>query len=123
MKFVLALLLIATISFLAGLLFDWWSIAVVAFLVALLIPQTLARSFFCGFLGIFLLWAALAFWIDDKNGGRLSHQVAELFKLGGSSLLLVFITALIGGVVGGFAAMAGGSLRPLKARRRSLSSY
>jgi hypothetical protein len=117
MKFVLALLLIATLSFLAGLLLDWWSIAVVAFLVALLIPQTLIRSFLSGFVGIFVLWAILAFWIDTKNGGKLSHQIAELFRLGGSSVLLVLITALIGGLVGGFAAMAGGSLRPVKVRR------
>jgi hypothetical protein len=117
MKFVLTLLLIATLSFLAGLLLDWWSIAVVGFLVALLIPQTLFRSFLSGFLGIFVLWATLAFWIDGKNGSRLSHQIAELFKLGGSSILLVLITALIGGLVGGFAAMAGGALRPVKVRR------
>jgi hypothetical protein len=117
MRFFLALLLIATVGFLAGLLLDWWSIAIVAFLVALLIPQNLLRSFLSGFLGIFVLWATLTLWIDTNNSGKLSHQVAELFKLGGSSLLLVFITALLGGVVGGFASMAGGSLRPVKVRR------
>lgn len=117
MKFVLALLLTATISFLAGLRLEWWSIAVVAFLVALLIPQVLSRSFLAGFLGIFILWAILAFWINNENGGRLGKEIAELFKLGGSPALLVLITAFIGGVVGGFAAMAGSSLRPIKVRR------
>ena len=117
MKFLLAILLTATISFLAGLRLEWWSIALVAFLVALLIPQAIVRSFFSGFLGIFILWAVLAFWIDNENGGLLGKEIAELFKLGGSSILLILITAFIGGVVGGFAAMAGSSLRPVKLRR------
>jgi hypothetical protein len=118
MRFILALLLTATLGFLAGLRLEWWSIALAAFLVALLIPQTTGRSFLSGFTGIFILWALLAFWIDAKNGSTLSHRIAELFKLGGSSILLVFVTALIGGLVGGFAAMAGSSLRPAASIRK-----
>lgn len=113
MRFILALLLTASLAFLAGLRLEWWSIALVAFLVALLIPQTVSNSFLSGFAGIFLLWALLAFWIDHKNGSTLSQRMAELFKLGGSSILLILVTALIGGLVGGFAAMAGSSLRPV----------
>jgi hypothetical protein len=118
MRFILALLLTATLAFLAGLRLEWWSVALVAFLVALLIPQSISSSFLSGFVGIFLLWAILAFWIDNKNGNTLSHRIAELFKLGGSSILLILVTALIGGVVGGFAAIAGSSLRPAPRRRR-----
>jgi hypothetical protein len=118
MKFILALLLTASLAFLAGLRLEWWSIAIVAFLIALLIPQTISRSFLSGFTGIFLLWALLAFWIDNRNGSTLSHRIAELFKLGGSSLLLILVTAFIGGLVGGFAAMAGSSFRPVSKARR-----
>lgn len=118
MRLVLALLLTATISFLAGLRLEWWSIALVSFLVALLIPQTIGRAFLSGFLGIFILWAVLALWIDMKNGSALSAEIAELFKLGGYSFLLILVTALIGGIVGGFAAMAGTALRPVPKLRR-----
>ena len=118
MRLVLALLLTATLSFLAGLRFEWWSIALVSFLVALLIPQKIGVAFLSGFLGIFILWAILAVWIDSKNGNLLSFKMAELFKLGGSSILLILVTALIGGLVGGFAAMAGSSLRPAPKIRR-----
>jgi hypothetical protein len=69
-------------------------------------------SFLSGLVGIFLLWTIVASWIDIKNSSMLSHKVSELFKLGGSSILLILVTALIGGLVGGFAAMAGSSLRP-----------
>lgn len=118
MRFILAFLLTASLAFLAGLKLEWWSIAVVAYLVALLIPQTTGSAFLSGFAGIFLLWTLLAFWIDSRNGSTLSHRIAELFKLNGSSVLLVFVTALIGGLVGGFAAMAGTSLRPAPKVRR-----
>lgn len=111
MRFVLALLLTAALAFLAGKFLPWWSIAIVAFLVALLFPQKISKSFFSGFLGIFLLWSLLAVWIDSKNGSLLSSKVAALFQLGGSSILLIMVTALIGALVGGFAALSGASLR------------
>jgi len=118
MKFILALLLTATLCFLAGLRLEWWSIAIVSFLVALLIPQKIGGAFVSGFVGVFILWATLAVWIDSKNGNMMSYKIAELFKLGGSSVLLILVTALIGGLVGGFAAMAGSSLRPVPKLRR-----
>lgn len=113
MRFILATLLTATLSFIAGLYAPWWSIAVISFVVALLIKQRYGLAFISGFLGIFLLWVILAFWIDAKNNGVLSHKIAELFPLGGSSVLLILVTGLVGGLVGGFAAMSGSSIRPL----------
>ena len=112
MRFLLSLLLIILLSFIAGLYFPWWSIAIIAFAVALFIPQNIYKSFLAGFLGIFLLWGILAFWIDSKNDSILSQKIAQLFYLGSSSISLILVTALIGAIVGGFAAMSGSSLRP-----------
>jgi hypothetical protein len=111
MKFVLTTLLIILLSFIAGLYLPWWSIAIVSFVAALLIQPRIGFGFLAGFFGIFLLWAALAFWIDTNNESILSHKIALLFPLGGSTISLILITALIGGLVGGFAAMAGSSIR------------
>lgn len=118
MRFFLAVILIILLCFIAGLYLPWWSIALVAFLVALLLSLGAGRSFLAGFSGVFLLWALLSFWIDVKNESVLSHKIAQLFPLGGSSILLILITALIGALVGGFAAMAGGSLRPARHTRK-----
>lgn len=114
MRFLLATLLTALLSFIAGLYLPWWSIAIVAFLVAILMRQFIGRSFLAGFLGIFLLWFIVAFSIDSKNEHILSQKIAQVFPLGGSSILLILITALIGALVGGFAAMSGASLLPRK---------
>ena len=111
MKFALTTLLIFLLSFIAGLYLPWWSIAIVAFLAALLVQPRIGFGFLAGFLGIFLLWASIAFWIDVNNESILSRKVALLFPLGGSSILLIVVTALVGGLVGGFAAMAGSSIR------------
>lgn len=114
MRFLLSILLTAALSFLTGMYLPWWSIAIIAFAVALLIPQSIAASFLSGFMAIFLLWGVLALWIDIKNQSILSHKIAQIFPLGGSSILLILVSALVGAFVGGFAAMAGGSLKPLK---------
>ena len=113
MRFLLATLLTASLSFIAGLYFPWWSLAVVSFLVALFIRQRIAASFIAGFTGIFILWGVLALWIDLKNNQILSHKIAQLFPLGGSSILLILVTAFVGALVGGFAAMSGSSVLPL----------
>ena len=112
MRFLLATLLTALLSFIAGLYLPWWSVAIIAFLVALFIRQFVGKSFLSGFLGIFLLWFVVAFWIDIKNEHILSQKIAQVFPLGGSSILLVLITAIIGALVGGFAAMSGASVLP-----------
>lgn len=118
MRFLAATLLILLLSFIAGLFLPWWSIAIVAFLIALLIPQTIGKSFLSGFLGVFLLWGILALWIDVKNESLLSGKIAQLFSLGNAGFLLILISAVIGALVAGFAAMSGGSLRPLRKKRR-----
>lgn len=111
MKLLLTTILIALLAFILGLFLPWWSIAIVAFLVPLLLQPSIGTGFLSGFLGIFLLWAVVAFWIDQKNNSILSHKIAQLFPLGGSAILLILVTAFVGGLVGGFAAMAGSSVR------------
>ncbi|OLY92441.1 hypothetical protein SAMN05444008_116106 [Cnuella takakiae] len=111
MRFLLATLLTGLLAYFAGLLLPWWVLAVIAFAVAALLPQRLLPAFLSGFLGVFLMWSFVAAWIDIKNGSLLSHKIAQLLPLGGSSVLLVLVSALVGGLVGGFAAMSGASLR------------
>ncbi len=112
MRFLLSVVLIILLAFIAGIYLPWWSIAIIAFAVALLVPQSMGKSFLAGFIGIFLLWLLLAFWIDSKNESILSQKVAQLFSLGNSSFALIIVTAIIGALVGGFAAMSGSTLRP-----------
>jgi hypothetical protein len=113
MKFIAAILLTALTGFIAGILSfsPWWGFAITSLLVALLVHQKAGKAFLSGFLGIFLLWAGLAYWMDKQNNGILSHKIAQLLPLNGNSLLLILITGVVGGLVAGFAAMCGSYLR------------
>lgn len=111
MKFITSLLLIALFSFLACLYFPWWSIAIVAFVVSVLIRQRPAASFFSGFTALFLLWGMLSYWISAGNGHVLAHRVSLLILKNDSPFLLIAITALIGALAGGMAALTGSFVR------------
>jgi hypothetical protein len=113
LKYILSIVVTGLIAFLTGLYMPWWGIAIAAFLVSAAIPQKPAFSFLSGFLGVFLLWEVLAWWIDNKNNGILSQKIASVLPLGGSSVLLIVITSVIGGIVAGFAALAGTYMRRL----------
>lgn len=111
MKFLVATVLTALLAFISGLFLPWWGIAVTSLLVAVLVHQKAGKAFLAGFLGLFLLWAALAWWIDMKNNGILSKKIASVLPLGGNAILLILVTGFIGGLVAGFAAMSGSFLR------------
>ncbi|HQV61972.1 MAG: hypothetical protein IPQ25_12785 [Chitinophagaceae bacterium] len=113
MKFITAIILTALLAFISGLLSfsPWWGFAVTSVLVALLVHQKAGKAFLAGFLGLFLLWGGLAWWIDMKNNGVLSQKIASVLPLGGNSILLIVVTGVAGGLVAGFAAMSGSYLR------------
>lgn len=110
MKFLANTILILLFSFLACLYFPWWSIAVVAFIISLLIPQGHLASFVSGFTALFLLWGILSLYISLSNHHILAHRVSLLIFKTDSPYLLIFVTALIGAMVAGFAALTGSFL-------------
>lgn len=110
-KFFVSILLIALLSFIGGLFFPWWTIAVAAFAVSTLIPQRPLASFFTGFVALFLLWGGLAIYIDAANNSILSARIAGIVPLRGSSLALVLVTGFVGALVGGGASLTAAFLR------------
>jgi uncharacterized membrane protein YdcZ (DUF606 family) len=111
LKYIISILLTALLSFVSGLYLPWWGIAIAAFIVSIAIPQSPWMSFLSGFLGVFLLWEILAWWIDSRNSNILSPKIAQVLPLGGSTMLLVLVSSLIGALVAGFAGLAGSYVR------------
>ncbi|MFZ9695849.1 MAG: hypothetical protein ACO3AY_08250 [Chitinophagaceae bacterium] len=113
MRFTLAVLLTLLAGTAIGLLafVPWWGFVLSTLLVAVILPQTPSMSFAAGFLGMFMAWGGLAWWIDQLNKHILSSQIANIFPLQGSSAALLLITGLLGGLIAGVAAMAGTYLR------------
>ncbi|MGA0556126.1 hypothetical protein ACO2Q8_05710 [Larkinella sp. VNQ87] len=107
----LPFLLIAGLSAVAQLFLPWWSIALVAFAVCFWRSRTGWRAFGNGFLGIAVIWLLYALAIHLQTDGILTGRMATLFFQKPLSGLLLVITPLIGGLVGGLAGLAGQQVR------------
>jgi hypothetical protein len=114
MKFFTSILLTALLSFAACLYLPWWSIAVVAFVVAALIPQKPMKAFLAAFTALFILWFALCFYMSNANDNILAHKVSVLIIKMDNPYLLMTVTALIGSLVASLAALSGSYLRKTK---------
>jgi hypothetical protein len=111
MKFFISIFSVGILSFIVGLYAPWWSIALVAFIVSICIVQKPGSSFLSGFVGVFLLWLILALLINAANGSILANRIGGMLGIGQSPVLLAFITALVGGLVAGFASLTASYLR------------
>ena len=92
----------------------WWIIVPVAALVGYFLGQTAGQSYAYGFIAVLLLWSIMAGYLSNANGGVLSGRIADLLGNGKiSGLQLIFLTGIIGGILGGFGAMTGAMLKDL----------
>ncbi|SFE93524.1 hypothetical protein SAMN05518672_112121 [Chitinophaga sp. CF118] len=104
-------ILIVILSYLGGLFLTWWTVAVAAFLVAVLIPLPPLRSFLNGFIAVFLLWLALAFFMDVRNDHILGNRMSEMILKVRNPMLICMVSALIGGITAGLGGLSGSFLR------------
>ncbi|WP_343703026.1 hypothetical protein [Chitinophaga sp.] len=111
MRFILSLLLTALLGYILGIFLDWWSVALAAFVIALLYPQPPGKAFISGFLAVFLLWGVLATVMDVRNDHILATRMANLILQSPSPGLMVVITAVLGGIVGALSALSASVLR------------
>jgi hypothetical protein len=115
MKFPLQVLTIIILAFILEMFFPWWTIAIAAFIGG--VAFNTRFNFGAGFLAIALLWLVKALLIQSTAGAPLADRVASIFML--NTPLLFVVTVFIGGLVGGFGAMAGSALH----KKRKKNSY
>lgn len=116
-KFIVSVLLIALLSFTICLYMPWWSIALVAFIVSMIIQQKHYLSFIAGFLSLLLLWGGLAWYISTANHHILAHRISPVILGKDAPMTLIIITAFIGALTAGFAALSGSLLRSIVDKR------
>lgn len=90
----------------------WWTLAPIAAAAGWLLPQSAPKSWITGFLGGFLLWSITALLADTANGSLLSARIGKLF-MGLSTVELVLLTGIIGGLVAGMSCLTGRWARDL----------
>ena len=116
MRFFVSIILVAVLSFAACLIFPWWSIAIVSFIIAIVIPQRPGISFITAFAGLFILWGALSFFISHNNAHLLAHKISLIILKIDSPYLLILATAITGAIVAGLSSLTGSFLYSKKAR-------
>lgn len=108
MRFPVQIIVIIILGYLLEQFLPWWSVAIAAFVGGILVNTRL--NFLAGFLAIGLLWIGKALVTDISSDSEFADRVARIFMLHNKSILLLVTFVLIG-IVGGFAAMAGSALR------------
>ncbi|MFD2572294.1 hypothetical protein ACFSUS_16760 [Spirosoma soli] len=101
------ILLIALISLLAQLILPWWSLAIVSFLITFWLSPSAGRAFLYGFVGVALVWLGYALLIYVRSDGTFAGRISQLLLQMNNSTLLLLLTAVVGGLVGGLAGAAG----------------
>jgi hypothetical protein len=85
----------------------WWTVALAPFLIVIWRPSnTSFAAFLTGFTAVALLWLAYGLYLHTSSEGAMSNRIAQIFSLPNGILLLI-VTALVGGLVGGFASLSG----------------
>ena len=103
-------MLTAVLAYVLQTILPWWSVVIASFAISFFISTKGLSSFLSGFLGIGILWFALATIIDYQTDSILTDRVAGIFSLPASQLLIL-ITSIIGGLAGGFGALTGSYFR------------
>lgn len=122
MKAFIIFLIIGVLSYVAGVWFPWWSVAIVAFVVTMVTGQRPFAAFLTAFLSVFIFWFSLAFFKDLANDHILSDQMSLLFFSFKSPVLIMTVSAFLGGLVSGFAALTASYLRTRK-KTRPIPAY
>jgi len=98
--------IILLLTLISAYILPWWAACILAFAAAIFYGKTSGQSFWSGFAGLGLAWIALALLKSFPNEHILAGRVSRMFHLPHWLLLLV-VTAIIGGLVGGMSALSG----------------
>lgn len=109
MRTLIAMVLVGLLTALFANYLSWWWCGIIAFLVTFGLKIRSGQAFLAGFFGVALAWGVMSGWMDVQGGGLLSRKIGELFG-GVPSVILVVMSALLGGLIGGFGGMTGNAL-------------
>lgn len=101
------LIIIAVTSLLAQFILPWWSIAIVAFMVCFWGSRNAGGAFIEGFAGIAIVWFVYAGLIHFRTEGVFTGRMGLLIVKSSSPIVMLLVTPVLGGIVGGLAGMAG----------------
>jgi hypothetical protein len=108
MRFLIQFIAILFSAHLLALFMPWYSIAIAGFVMGYLLKSK--TNFLAGFAAIATLWMFNAWLFDAASSSDLAARVARILMVKYEIVLFV-VMGVIGGLVGGFAALTGSLLR------------
>jgi hypothetical protein len=110
MQLIRNIIIIALLSFLLQLVFPWWIICLARICCWLFWSRKTLAGFCSRLLCSILSLVWLCFYIDHNNNHLLSSKIIQLFQLP-NSLSIILISAMVGGLACGLAALTGRLLK------------
>jgi hypothetical protein len=92
--------------------FPWWTLAIAAFVGSAIFATSSGEAFAKSTAAISVLWLLMAWYYHFTTGGILSNKIAQILPVGNATGLIA-ATTFIGGLVAGWAGMAGYLVRRL----------
>lgn len=111
MKFLKQTLFTIALCFIFQYFLPWWSMVFGAAAAGYYFGNKGWVAFLSGLVAVGLLWAVMAMYIDVQTQSVLTEKVAKLFPTK-TPALLILLTAFIGGLPAGFAALTGALAKP-----------
>ena len=106
-------IVIVVLSFIMGYFFEWWTVAIAAFIGGAIFGTSSGETFAKGMAAVIILWLVMICYYHFSTQGILSNKIAQILPVGGNVGVLIAATVLIGGIVGGWGAMSGFLMRNL----------
>lgn len=94
------------------LFLPFWTLLIIAVVLGATLFDRTVTAFFVGFVSLFAAWFVQVLYIDIANESILSGRMAGMFGVDQNWLILL-ITALIGGFIGGLGTLLGSQIRQL----------
>jgi hypothetical protein len=104
---------IVVLAFILGYFFDWWTVAIAAFVGGFIFGTSSGETFAKGTAAMTTLWLLMIWFHHFTTQGILSNKIAQILPVGGNVGILITATVFIGGLVGGWGAMSGFLVRNL----------
>lgn len=104
---------IVVLAFIMGYFFEWWTVAIAAFIGGAVFGTSSGETFAKGTAAVTTLWLLMTWFQHFTTQGILSNKIAQILPVGGNVGALIAATVLIGGLVGGWGAMSGFLVRNL----------
>ena len=106
-------LTVIILTLMMGYFFEWWTVAIAAFIGGAIFGKSSGETFVKGMIAVIIVWLLMVCYYHFSTQGILSNKIAQILPMGGNAGILILVTVLIGGLVGGLGAMSGFLVRNL----------